>query len=33
MSEFSNLRDGRLVQQAGDPLAGRDFLKRGEYPK
>jgi multidrug efflux pump subunit AcrA (membrane-fusion protein) len=24
-------RDGGLIQQAGGPLAGRDFLERGEY--
>lgn len=28
-----NLRDGELIQQAGGPLAGRDFRERGEYPK
>jgi predicted dinucleotide-binding enzyme len=31
--DLGNLRDGGLVQQAGGPLAGRDFLERGEYPK
>jgi len=31
--ELGNLRDGGLTQQAGGPLAGRDFLERGEYPK
>ena len=30
---LGNLRDGGLIQQAGGPLAGRDFLERGEYPK
>ena len=29
--DLGNLRDGGLVQQAGGPLAGRDFLERGEY--
>jgi hypothetical protein len=28
---IGNLRDGGLIQQAGGPLAGRDFLERGEY--
>jgi hypothetical protein len=27
---LGNLRDGGLIQQAGGPLAGRDFLERGE---
>ena len=31
--DLGNLRDGGLMQQAGGPLAGRDFLERGEYPK
>ncbi len=31
--DLGNLRDGGLIQQAGGPLAGRDFLERGEYPK
>ena len=31
--DLGNLRDGGLVQQAGGPLAGRDFLERGEYHK
>src|SRR5580704_10265970 len=30
--DLGNLRDGGLIQQAGGPLAGRDFLERGEYP-
>ena len=29
--DLGNLRDGGLIQQAGGPLAGRDFLERGEY--
>jgi predicted dinucleotide-binding enzyme len=28
--DLGNLRDGGLMQQAGGPLAGRDFLERGE---
>jgi predicted dinucleotide-binding enzyme len=28
--DLGNLRDGGLIQQAGDPLAGRDFLERGD---
>ena len=28
--DLGNLRDGGLIQQAGAPLAGRDFLERGE---
>ena len=28
--DLGNLRDGELIQQAGGPLAGRDFLERGE---
>jgi 8-hydroxy-5-deazaflavin:NADPH oxidoreductase len=31
--DLGNLRDGGLMQQAGGPLAGRDFLERGDYPK
>jgi 8-hydroxy-5-deazaflavin:NADPH oxidoreductase len=31
--DLGNLRDGGLMQQAGGPLAGRDFLEGGEYPK
>ena len=31
--DLGNLRDGGLIQQAGGPLAGRDFLERGEYPQ
>jgi 8-hydroxy-5-deazaflavin:NADPH oxidoreductase len=31
--DLGNLRDGGLIQQAGGPLAGRDFLERGECPK
>ena len=27
--DLGNLRDGGLIQQAGGPLAGRDFLDRG----
>src|SRR6202171_5241601 len=26
-------RDGGLIQQAGGPLAGHDFLERGKYPR
>jgi 8-hydroxy-5-deazaflavin:NADPH oxidoreductase len=29
--DLGNLRDGGLIQQAGGPLAGRDFSERGEY--
>src|SRR5258707_2095719 len=29
--DLGNLRDGGLLQQAGGPLAPRDFLERGEY--
>ena len=29
--DLGDLRDGGLIQQAGGPLAGRDFLERGEY--
>ena len=28
--DLGNLRDGGLIQQAGGPLAGRDFLERGK---
>jgi predicted dinucleotide-binding enzyme len=28
--DLGNLRDGGPIQQAGGPLAGRDFLDRGE---
>src|SRR2546423_14431727 len=28
--DLGNLRDGGVIQQAGGPLAGRDFLERGE---
>jgi predicted dinucleotide-binding enzyme len=28
--DLGNLRDGGQIQQAGGPLAGRDFLERGE---
>jgi predicted dinucleotide-binding enzyme len=31
--DLGNLRDGGLIQQAGGPLAGRDFLEREEYHK
>ena len=31
--DLGNLRDGGLIQQAGGPLAGRDFLERGEFHK
>jgi predicted dinucleotide-binding enzyme len=31
--DLGNLRDGGLIQQAGGPLAGRDFLEIGEYHK
>ena len=29
--DLGNLRDGGLIQQAGGPLAGRDFFERGAY--
>ncbi len=29
--DLGNLRDGGLIQQAGGPLAGRDFFERGQY--
>jgi len=31
--DLGNLRDGGLIQQAGGPIAGRDFFERGEYNK
>ena len=31
--DLGNLRDGGLIQQAGGPIAGRDFFERGEYHK
>jgi 8-hydroxy-5-deazaflavin:NADPH oxidoreductase len=31
--DLGDLRDGGLIQQAGGPLAGRDLLERGKYPK
>jgi 8-hydroxy-5-deazaflavin:NADPH oxidoreductase len=31
--DLGNLRDGGLIQQAGGPLAGREFLERGEHSK
>jgi len=31
--DLGNLRDGGLIQQAGGPIAGRDFIERGEYHK
>ena len=31
--DLGNLRDGGFIQQAGGPLAGRDFLERGAYPQ
>ena len=31
--DLGNLRDGGLVQQAGGPIAGRDFFEKGEYHK
>jgi hypothetical protein len=31
--DLGNLRDGGLIQQAGGPVAGRDFFARGEYHK
>jgi len=31
--DLGNLRDGGLIQQAGGPLAGRDFLERGRIPQ
>src|SRR5882724_5044055 len=29
--DLGGLRDGGLIQQAGGPLAGRDFFEKGEY--
>jgi len=29
--DLGSLRDGGLIQQAGGPLAGRDFFEKGEY--
>ena len=29
--DLGNLRDGGLIQQAGGPLAGRDFFEKGDY--
>ena len=31
--DLGNLREGGLIQQPRGPLAGRDLLERGEYPK
>jgi hypothetical protein len=31
--DLGDLRDGGLIQQAGGPLAGHDFLEQGEYPR
>ena len=31
--DLGNLRDGRLIQQAGGPLAGRNLLEQGERHK
>ena len=31
--DLGNLRDGGLVQQAGGPIAGRDFFEKGECHK
>ncbi len=31
--DLVNLRDGGLIQQAGGPIAGRDFFEKGEYHK
>jgi 8-hydroxy-5-deazaflavin:NADPH oxidoreductase len=33
VADLGNLRDGGLLQQGGGPLAGREFLERGEHPK
>jgi 8-hydroxy-5-deazaflavin:NADPH oxidoreductase len=33
VADLGNLRDGGLIQQGGGPLAGREFLERGEHPK
>ena|SRR5258707_5370307 len=29
--DLGGLRDGGLIQQAGGPLAGRDFFEKGDY--
>src|SRR5260221_56322 len=31
--DLGNLREGGLIQQAGGPLAGREFFERGEYSR
>src|SRR6266404_9457228 len=31
--DLGDLRDGGLIQQAGGPIAGRDFFEKGEYHK
>ena len=31
--DLGTLREGGLIQQAGGPLAGRDFLERGKFHK
>jgi 8-hydroxy-5-deazaflavin:NADPH oxidoreductase len=31
--DLGNLRNRGLIQQTGGPLAGRDFLERGEFHK
>ena len=31
--DLGDLRNGGLIQQAGGPLAGHDFLERGKYPR
>jgi predicted dinucleotide-binding enzyme len=31
--DLGDLRVGGLIQQAGGPLAGHDFLERGKYPR
>src|SRR4029077_20782561 len=31
--DLGDLRDGGLIQQAGGPLAGHDFLEQGEYAR
>jgi len=31
--DLGNLRDGGLIQQAGGPLACRDFFEREEYSR
>jgi hypothetical protein len=30
---LGDFRDGGLIQQAGGPLCGHDFLERGKYPR